>query len=349
MPDLYQLSDVIAALPLPALVIEADERIIALNAEAEAVVGAGALGRNFVTVLRQPTLVEAVELCLADGKPRTAEYLASVNGAEQTFDVKLSQLTGAQSVILCFKDISQMAQASQMRRDFVANVSHELRTPLTSLTGFIETLRTSAKDDPVARTRFLGIMDSEASRMNRLIGDLLSLSRVESEARVRPTTRANIGDVLQSTLRSLTQLASEGGVMLKPDIKAADVQIRGDADQLTQVFTNLIENAIKYGGGGELVEITAETQQRDPAMRGPSVRVHVTDHGPGIAPVHLPRLTERFYRADNHRSRMLGGTGLGLAITKHILNRHRGRLKVRSVLGQGATFTVILPLDQVAE
>lgn len=242
-----------------------------------------------------------------------------------------------------------MAQAGQMRRDFVANVSHELRTPLTSLMGFIETLRGPARDDAGARDRFLGIMEDEAGRMNRLIGDLLSLSRVESDVRVRPRTQLDLTGVLKTTLRNLNPLAVENDVVLAPEIAEPPLVLLGDSDQLIQVFTNLIENAIKYGGSGKTVEIAVQSHLHDPALRRPAVHVVVRDHGPGIDALHIPRLTERFYRADNHRSRALGGTGLGLAIVKHIINRHRGRLKIASELGKGARFTVILPLDHTPE
>ena len=345
MPDRALLSDLLAALPLPTLAIDRAERIVALNDAAQALVGQGAMGRHFVTVLRQPVLVEAVERALADGAPRRASFLAGEVGKEQTFDVSLATLRASDMLILSFQDITEKAEAGQMRRDFVANVSHELRTPLTALMGFIETLGGPARDDPAARERFLGIMAEEAGRMNRLVGDLLSLSRVEAQERVKPTTRVNLTEILQTTLRNLNPLAVERDVTLVPQFGTDPMPLLGDSDQLVQVFTNLIENAVKYGGADRPVEITAETSLRDPALRAPSVRVTVRDHGPGIDPVHLPRLTERFYRADSHRSRSLGGTGLGLAIVKHILNRHRGRLKVTSELGDGAAFTVILPLD----
>jgi len=211
--------------------------------------------------------------------------------------------------------------------------------------GFIETLRGPARDDAPARDRFLTIMTGEAERMNRLVGDLLSLSRVESNERVRPTDKVDLRYVLQSTMRNLNPLAVEADVTLVATMGDDPLPLMGDTDQLLQVFTNLIENGIKYGGVGKEVEILVETTLRDPSLRGPAVRITVRDHGPGIDPVHLPRLTERFYRADSHRSRALGGTGLGLAIVKHILNRHRGRLKITSDLGDGARFTVILPLD----
>lgn len=262
-----------------------------------------------------------------------------------TYDVSLSTVETTGTLIVSFQDITHEAEAGQMRRDFVANVSHELRTPLTSLMGFIETLGGPARNDAAARDRFLQIMSDEAGRMNRLIGDLLSLSRVEAEARVKPTAKVDLTDILGTTLRNLTPLAQERDVSLVAAFSSDPLPLMGDADQLVQVFTNLVENAIKYGAAHQPVEISAETSLRDPALRGPAVRITVTDHGPGIAPMHLPRLTERFYRADSHRSRKLGGTGLGLAIVKHILNRHRGRLKITSEVGQGSAFTVILPLD----
>jgi two-component system phosphate regulon sensor histidine kinase PhoR len=209
--------------------------------------------------------------------------------------------------------------------------------------GFIETLRGPARDDAAARDRFLGIMEGEASRMNRLVGDLLSLSRVESEERVRPNTKVDLRDLIASTLRYLAPVAKERNVQLHYTGPDVPVEVTADADQISQVLTNLVENAIKYGRHGGNVRVNLALAERDPAVRGPGARIQVSDDGPGIDPVHLPRLTERFYRADSHRSRQLGGTGLGLAIVKHIINRHRGRLRVESELGQGSVFTVILP------
>jgi two-component system, OmpR family, phosphate regulon sensor histidine kinase PhoR len=339
------LPDLLAALPLPTLAVDRAERIVAMNSAAEGLVGRAALDRHYINVLRQPTLVDAVEQCQHDHKPREAHYLATDGSNDTTYRVYVRKVSRMDYVILSFQDITQLTKAGQMRRDFVANVSHELRTPLTALMGFIETLRGPARDDAPARDRFLGIMTGEAERMNRLVGDLLSLSRVESEERVRPTTKVDLRYVLQSTLRNLNPLAVEADVTLVPRMGDDPLPLIGDTDQLLQVFTNLIENAIKYGGNDKSVEIEVETTLRDPSLRGPAVRVTVKDYGPGIDPLHLPRLTERFYRADNHRSRALGGTGLGLAIVKHILNRHRGRLKVTSELGKGAQFCVILPLD----
>ena len=339
------LVDLLDAIPLPALAIDRTERITAANAEARTLIGQGIEGRNFVTMLRQPGLVDVVEAVLSDRQPRVTQYLANDGVQDTTFQVTVRIAPTLGCAILCFIDVTHVEQAGQMRRDFVANVSHELRTPLTALIGFIETLRGPARNDTAARDRFLDIMDGEASRMNRLVGDLLSLSRVEGQERVRPREDVELVGLIQSVLRTLKPLADEAGVALEPQIAPERVDMIGDPDQLMQVFTNLIENAIKYGASGKRVVVRLDAVDRDPALRAQGVRVHITDFGPGIAPVHLPRLTERFYRADNHRSRALGGTGLGLAIVKHIINRHRGRLRVESDLGKGTQFTVILPTN----
>ncbi|MEL6464562.1 MAG: ATP-binding protein [Pseudomonadota bacterium] len=343
------LDAVLAAFPLPALAIDGAERITAANAEARTLIGQQAVGRNYVTMLRQPALLDAIEATMTDGQARSTRYLGNDGAQDTTFQVSVRAAPGVGSnaagvAIVVFEDITHIEQTSQIRRDFVANVSHELRTPLTALMGFIETLRGPARDDAAAVERFLNIMQDEAERMNRLVGDLMSLNRVEGDERVRPTQDVILTDVLGSTLRTLRTLADEAGVTLEPDFEDESVQVIADADQLKQVFTNLIENAIKYGGSGGRVTVRMTTRAREPALRAPGVRVQIVDYGAGIDPVHLPRITERFYRADDHRSRALGGTGLGLAIVKHIVNRHRGRLRVESTLGEGTTFTVILPM-----
>ncbi|KUP92616.1 sensor histidine kinase [Tritonibacter horizontis] len=340
------IEGVLAAIPLPAVMVDQTERFIAVNVEGATLLGPQIVGRHFATILRQPSVTTAIENSLLDRQPRFARHLSNDGAQDTTFEVALRYVAGVGAVkggavLVCFTDITDREQASQMRRDFVANVSHELRTPLTALMGFIETLRGAARDDADARDRFLAIMEGEASRMNRLVGDLLSLNRVESEERVRPKERVDLVEHLKSTIKSLEPLAQAGGTALVLDAPSIPVEIPADPDQIQQVFTNLIENALKYGG--ETVSVVLTVLDRDPALRCAAVRVQVIDDGPGIDPVHLPRLTERFYRADNHRSRELGGTGLGLAIVKHIINRHRGRLRVESDLGQGATFTVILP------
>ncbi|MFY2826625.1 ATP-binding protein [Ruegeria sp. MALMAid1280] len=342
------LVEFVSAIPMPALMVDQTERIIAANTDAKTLLAQNIVGRHFATILRQPQVIDAIEQALHTKGPAKTRHLSNDGAQDTTFEVECRYLNGVGAVsggalLAVFQDVTHVEQASQMRRDFVANVSHELRTPLTAVMGFIETLRGPARDDAAARERFLHIMNDEANRMNRLVGDLLSLNRVESEERVRPKEQLDLTGLLQSTLNSLRPLAEDAEVQLTLTAPEEPVSLAGDNDQLRQVFTNLIENGIKYGGSGGSVEIRVLPSERDSAMRGPGVRVQVIDKGPGIDAVHLPRLTERFYRADSHRSRQLGGTGLGLAIVKHIINRHRGRLRVESDLGKGTTFTVILP------
>lgn len=342
------LAEVVSAVPMPTLMVDQTERIIAANTDARTLLGQNITGRHFATILRQPQVIEAMEQSLRTKGPARTRHLSNDGAQDTTFEVECRYMNGVGAVsggavLVVFQDVTHLEHASQMRRDFVANVSHELRTPLTALMGFIETLRGPARDDVSARERFLQIMMDEANRMNRLVGDLLSLNRVESEERIRPREQLELTALLQSTLNNLRPLAEASSVVLTLNAPDGQVSLTGDSDQLRQVFTNLIENAIKYGGSGGSVEVRVLSSDRDTAMRGPAVRVQIIDKGPGIDATHLPRLTERFYRADSHRSRELGGTGLGLAIVKHIINRHRGRLRVESDLGKGAVFTVILP------
>jgi two-component system phosphate regulon sensor histidine kinase PhoR len=231
-----------------------------------------------------------------------------------------------------------------MRADFVANASHELRTPLASLTGFIETLQGPARNDAVAREKFLVIMAQQAARMKRLIDDLLSLSRIEMKAHMRPETVVELGEILNHVADALGPLASENNVDIEVGMIGQQMPTRGDRDELVQVFSNLIENAIKYGSSGGRVEVSAVADTQSNA----TWLVTVRDFGPGIAEEHLPRLTERFYRADIVSSREKQGTGLGLAIVKHILTRHHGRMQIESTVGEGATFAVRLEAEVAA-
>lgn len=339
------LTTLLEAVPLPTVLIGQSERILGANRRAQELLGKGISGRHFITALRQPTVLDAIEACLRDQQPRSTRYLTGDGRQDSTFVVTCSFVDtpmGA-GVMVCFEDVSHLEQAEQMRRDFVANVSHELRSPLTALLGFIETLKGPARDDKEASDRFLSIMQVEAMRMERLVKDLLSLNRVESEERVRPTERIDVSQSLQAVVHATQPLADDASVKVELNLPDAPVMALGDADQLQQVFTNLIENAIKYGGAGNTVRLHACAIADEPTLRGPAVVISVQDEGPGIDEMHIPRLTERFYRVDSHRSREMGGTGLGLAIVKHIVNRHRGRLRVVSRLGEGSEFKVILP------
>ena len=246
------------------------------------------------------------------------------------------------SCVLGFEDMSRIQEAEQMRHDFVANVSHELRSPLTALSGFVETLQGAAANDKVARERFLGMMSNEADRMARLIGDLLSLSKLQASERVAPIDLVDLFRILSSVSSSLSGLADTNKVKLKLDFSNSMPLVTGDSDELTQVFQNLIENAIKYSGHGSTVSVSFV-----PPKQGKSrLCIMVKDTGEGIDPTQIPRLTERFYRVDKGRSRAQGGTGLGLAIVKHILIRHRGWLKISSQLEKVSIFAVYLPVSR---
>jgi two-component system phosphate regulon sensor histidine kinase PhoR len=345
MPD-TAIRTLLAAVPLPALFLGEGDRIAGLNTRAEALFGQ-AEARPFITAIRQPSVLDAVAACRAEREPKIARYLTKEAAQDVIYRAHCAYVEAgpATGVLMSFEDVTNQEQIGQMRRDFVANVSHELRTPLTALMGFIETLQGPAKDDPIARERFLAIMDTEAQRMNRLVRDLLSLSQVEEMERMRPDTQLDLRELLLSCQRNLGLVAQQSATVMYTELGEAPVMVPGDPDQLRQVFTNLIENAIKYGGRPGIVTLRLSGPARDQALRTDAVRVDVQDNGQGIDEIHIPRLTERFYRVDSHRSREMGGTGLGLAIVKHIVNRHRGRLRIDSTPGQGSTFSVSLPVN----
>ena len=334
------------AMPLPALIIDQAEHIVAGNALAKNLLGFTIEDRHYILTLRQPALRQAIETTLQDHISGQARYVITGPAVETAFRVNVSPIAGEnQSGALCvFEDITDQEQMGQMRRDFVANVSHELRTPLTALLGFIETLRGAARNDPAARERFLGIMEREANRMNRLVRDLLHLSQVEGEERRRPTDLVDVAALVTMAVSALKPVADAAGVTLTVTGASGLIKLPADADQLSQVFHNLIENAVKYGAAGKLVTIAITSVDHAPSLRAPGVRIDVIDNGDGIDSVHIPRLTERFYRVDSHRSREKGGTGLGLAIVKHIVNRHRGRFLIESSPGKGSVFSIILPI-----
>jgi len=227
-----------------------------------------------------------------------------------------------------------------MRVDFVANAGHELRTPLAILIGSIETLQGPAANDVEAQQRFLGMMHAQSSRMSRLIDDLLSLSQIEMNEHSRPSAKLEITSLLRGVTDLIRPKAQDLGKTLILEIPEKSIFVTGEKDQIFQVFTNLIDNAVKYSGNHTSVTISINVVGRE-------VLISVTDQGDGIPKEHLARLTERFYRVDQNRSRDVGGTGLGLAIVKHIVSRHRGRLDINSVVGKGSTFKVGLPFMDI--
>jgi two-component system phosphate regulon sensor histidine kinase PhoR len=344
---------VIAGLPDPVIVLDRAGRVLAFNPQAARMAPALRRGEPASLALRVPEIVEAIRQAVATNAPQRVEFFERVPVdrwfAGWVTPVELADVAPGLErglVLISVQDLTPLRRVEEMRADFVANASHELRTPLASLSGFIDTLQGPARDDPAARERFMEIMKGQARRMARLIDDLLSLSRIELNAHLQPQTTADVGAVVRQVADALQVLARERGVAIDIRAPAQPLVVIGDRDELTRVFENLIENALKYGGGGKRVEITLE---RAEAAEGPGEAVVVVrDFGAGIPPEHLPRLTERFYRVDVGQSRAEGGTGLGLALVKHIVNRHRGRLHIESTLGQGAVFTVRLPLSPTA-
>jgi two-component system, OmpR family, phosphate regulon sensor histidine kinase PhoR len=339
------LRAVVAGLPDPVIALDRDGRVLALNERARALAPALRQGEPVSLALRMPELIEAIGRALARGEEQRVEY-SERGPLDRWFETivmpvkREATLAAPDLVLMTFHDLTPLRRVEEMRADFVANASHELRTPLAALSGFIETLQGSARDDAKARQRFLAIMQEQAKRMARLIDDLLSLSRIELNAHRRPDTPVDLVPIVRQVVDGLETLARDRGVAV--NVEAANaLTIPADRDELVRVFENLIENALKYGAPGKRVDIRLK-----PGLsldNEPEAQVSVRDYGPGIAPEHLPRLTERFYRVDVAESRAQGGTGLGLALVKHILNRHRGRLTIESAPGAGATFTVHMP------
>jgi two-component system phosphate regulon sensor histidine kinase PhoR len=341
-------------LPDPLVLVDRQKQVRLANPAAEALFEGPLPGRNLLGVLRQPELLEAVDLVLAGGAAETVEFTIPVP-VERSFDAHVLPLPGGPSrggveeptALLLLRDVTKVMRADRLRADFVANASHELRTPLATMLGFIETLRGPARDDGEARMRFLAIMQEQASRMARLVADLLSLSRIELNEHSMPTGASELRSVLGSVANSLALKAEARGMKIELPADLAQLPpVQGDSDELIQLFQNLIDNAIKYGRAGTAVRLTAARSEPPAAMTPPrpAVAISVIDQGEGIARQHLPRLTERFYRVDTARSRDLGGTGLGLAIVKHIVSRHRGALEIESEIGEGSRFVVYLPI-----
>ena len=332
---------------LPDAVIALDRRgvVVASNAAARVVAPALTRGAPLSFALRNADITEAVRRAVDTGETQRVEFFEKVPADRWTeafiVPVALAEAIAGRRelVFVTLHDLTRIKRVEEMRADFVANASHELRTPLASLSGFIETLQGSARNDPQARERFLDIMKAQANRMARLIDDLLSLSRIELKAHVQPANQVDLAPIVRQVADGLLTLARDRGVEIKIDLPPEPLMVRADRDELIRVFENLVENALKYGASGKRVDIDAARRRDNEAL------VAVRDYGPGIAPEHLPRLTERFYRVDVAESRAQGGTGLGLALVKHILHRHRARMTIDSAPGKGATFTVRLPLE----
>jgi two-component system, OmpR family, phosphate regulon sensor histidine kinase PhoR len=332
----------IEALGDPALLVGAKMRVIAANRPAQNLFGDRLAGEDLRLVLRHPAVLDAVREAIAAGGPVGGE-VSGLGGPDGAYRIRAVGAGGGR-LLLTFSDITQTRLTERMRVDFVANASHELRTPLATLAGFIETLQGPAADDEPARRRFLEIMSREAARMSRLIDDLLSLSRIELDKYVRPQAALDLPPVIADVGKTLAMRLEADERPLQIELAPELPSVIADRDQILQVLHNLVSNALKYGRSGTPIIVAVEVQPAVGARTEPMVCISVRDQGEGIAPEHLPRLTERFYRVDTSRSRSMGGTGLGLAIAKHIVERHRGTLDISSAPGEGTRIAFTLPI-----
>jgi two-component system phosphate regulon sensor histidine kinase PhoR len=329
------LDEVLEAIIEPILVV-ADGRVSHANTAARSLLGGHIVGEDIRLAIRHPGAAERLASPVA-GAPQGPVDLVGLGALDQRWEMRVARATGGQRIVHLIDQTGNYA-AERMRVDFVANASHELRTPLASILGYIETLGDdNAGADAAIRERFLKVMFDEARRMQRLIEDLISLSRIEAEKYRLPDSAVDLGNLIGEVRTELLDASQSDRNPIVTDIDSRVPLVAGDRIQLSQMLHNLIGNAMKYGRAGTPVEIKLWQDQTG------TVRISVADEGDGIAAEHIPRLTERFYRVDAGRSRQAGGTGLGLAIVKHIVERHRGRLDITSMVGKGTTVTVVLP------
>jgi two-component system phosphate regulon sensor histidine kinase PhoR len=318
-----------------AALVASEWRVLSANAAARALLGGDIEGAPLDQAISHPAALEALERSAGDDSEEVE--LTGLDGSRRAWLMRTARLADGTTLVR-FVDRSEARAAEQMRVDFVANASHELRTPLATLIGYAETLRDQADDiDPPTRERFLAVVHDEARRMQRVVEDLISLSRIEAEKFTAPTEAVDLAPIIDHTLDSVRRVADERGSELVRDVAEDLPRIAGDRSQILQLLDNLVTNALRYSDPGTPVAVSARAE-------GPMVHLSVCDEGEGIAPEHVRRVTERFYRVDTSRSRSLGGTGLGLSIVKHIVERHRGRLNIESEVGKGTCVHVLLPV-----
>ncbi|MFN0192811.1 MAG: phosphate regulon sensor histidine kinase PhoR [Aestuariivirga sp.] len=334
-PNDVGMAELIAALPDPALITNPLLNVTACNALARTMLEFDPVGGHLSSAIRAPAVLDAAKTVCPGHDAIHVDYDVPAP-APRTFSAHIAAIGATGSILIVLRDLTREQQIERMRADFIANASHELRTPLAALSGFVETMQGAAKGDAKAAERFLNLMSRQAERMKRLIDDLLSLSRIEMNEHQRPSASVDLARATRHAADAMSDMAKTEGCELRIAIQEP-LTVTGNWDELVQVMQNLIENALKYGGSGKLIEIEGR------AASG-MAEISVRDHGPGIAAEHVPRLTERFYRVSVNESRQRGGTGLGLAIVKHILNRHEGRLAIQSTPGKGSLFSVHLPL-----
>lgn len=331
-----------SALPEPTILLRQDGEILAFNGKARELFCCLRTGAHLSSATRSPPILDAV-MESSPANPLQTVMFSDRVPVERHMAATVSWLEpggqGGALILLFLRDLTEQLRLDQLRADFIANASHEIKTPLASLLGFIETLQGAARHDEAARDRFLAIMAKQAQRMARLIDNLMSLSRVEMRAHLKPQDAVIIGDLVAQACDALEPMAAEANIEVEVHSSVSGAAVLGDRDELMQVFINLLHNSIKYGRRGGAVQVSLQRLQLG---AGQAIEIAVEDNGPGIPRQHLPRLTERFYRVPGKVALEKGGTGLGLAIVKHVVNRHRGELRIVSEEGVGSRFTVFL-------
>ncbi len=350
------------------IVLDSDQKIVFQNSHSIDLFENNYTGQNITNLIRSPIVLETLENVYKNKKTKIIEYNSeygqnlsprSTNfyNVEISYEKNHLQLTNAKdNYVILMKNITPLKNIEKVRSSFIANVSHELKTPLATVMGFLETIRGPAKDDKKSMSKFLGIMDKETIRMKRLIDDLLVVSKIESDEHIHPTKKVNLIKTLNNVIESLMEYALKKNIQIRTDYQLNEnLSVLGNEDELVQVFTNIIDNSIKYGKINSSIDIKAEevkeqVDQSEDKKLFPQLilKISVKDESDGIHAKHLSRLTERFYRVDAARSKEIGGTGLGLTIVKHILNKHRGHLDIKSEINQGSTFTVELPIAPIS-
>jgi len=350
------------------IVLDSEQKIVFQNSHSIDLFENNYTGQNITNLIRSPIVLETLENVYKNKKTKIIEYNSeygqnlsprSTNfyNVEISYEKNHLQLTNTKdNYVILMKNITPLKNIEKVRSSFIANVSHELKTPLATIMGFLETIRGPAKDDQKSMSKFLGIMDKETIRMKRLIDDLIVVSKIESDEHIHPTKKVNLLKIIDNVAESLKEYAMKKNIKIRFNHQLSEgLFVLGNEDELVQVFTNIIDNSIKYGKINSSIDIKAEevieqTDQSEDKKLFPQIilKISVKDESDGIHAKHLSRLTERFYRVDAARSKEIGGTGLGLTIVKHILNKHRGHLDIKSEINQGSTFTVELPIAPIS-
>tara|TARA_X000001036_G_scaffold440063_1_gene494106 strand:+ start:474 stop:1556 length:1083 start_codon:yes stop_codon:yes gene_type:complete len=337
------------------IITDRDKKIIFQNEHSIEIFENDYTTQIITNLIRDPEILDSLDETIAENTTSKAEYSINRNISDNTggLSYEVTIYPGINDnennfIYIILKNISIQRNSEKIRASFVANVSHELKTPLSTIIGFIETIRTTAKNDENSKEEFLNIINDEANRMDRLIDDLLTVSKIESNEHVHPTTKINLSKCLERIQKNLTKKLSSKNMRIQINSNMQDHHILGNEDELIQLFSNLFENSFKYGNNDSEINVSLQKKENKDnkslsLFKKNIIEVKIEDQSDGIPAKHLHRLTERFFRVDKSRSKSIEGTGLGLTIVKHILNKHRGNLLISSTINKGSVFTIQLP------